>query len=236
MLASLERPVRTFVVCHGAWSAGWAWRKMRPLLHNLPHSALFTPTLTGLGERAHLAAPTINLETHITDVLAMLAMEDLLDVTLIGHSYGGMVATGVADRARDRIARLIYLDAFVPENGKSLYELIGRPIVPNQNWRVEPRPIPPDTSECDTRWMAERRTPQPLATFTAPLHLSSEAGFPPRSYIRCTRVAPDDPLLSSYERVRRSGWPLLEIDASHNPHITTPNLLAAALDELCGRT
>ena len=112
----------TFVVSHGAWSAGWAWKKMHPLMAARGHR-LFTPTHTGLGERVHLARPDIDLDTHIADVMGVLEMEDLRDVVLIGHSYGGMVATGVADRARERVARLVYLDAFVPRDGQSLFDL-----------------------------------------------------------------------------------------------------------------
>ena len=112
----------TFVVCHGAWSAGWAWRKMRPLMKDAGHT-LITPTYTGLGERGHLASPAVDLELHIRDVTAVLEFEDLTDVVLIGHSYGGMVATGVADRAGARIAQLVYLDAFVPQDGQSLFDL-----------------------------------------------------------------------------------------------------------------
>ena len=100
----------TFVVAHGAWSAGWAWKKMHPLMAARGHS-LVTPTFTGLGERGHLARAEIDLETHIADILGVLKFEDLSAVNLIGHSYGGMVATGVADRARERIAKLIYIDA-----------------------------------------------------------------------------------------------------------------------------
>ena len=111
-----------FVVAHGAWSAAWAWKKMRPLLRAAGHE-LWTPTYTGLGERAHLASPAIDLYTHIADVIGMLEMEDLRDVVLIAHSYGGMVATGVADRVRERIAQLVYLDAFVPRDGQSLFDL-----------------------------------------------------------------------------------------------------------------
>ena len=111
-----------FVVAHGAWSAGWAWKKMRPLLRAAGHE-LWTPTYTGLGERAHLASSAIDLDTHIADVTGVLEMEDLRDVVLIAHSYGGMVATGVADRARERIAQLVYLDAFVPHDGQSLFDL-----------------------------------------------------------------------------------------------------------------
>ena len=106
----------TFLVCHGAWSAGWAWKKMHPLMAAAGHR-LLTPTCTGLGEREHLANRSIDLETHIQDILNVIKYEDLRDIVLIGHSYGGMVATGVADRARDRIAQLIYLDAFVPQDG-----------------------------------------------------------------------------------------------------------------------
>ena len=111
-----------FLVCHGAWSAGWAWKKMHPLMAASGHR-LVTPTYTGLGERAHLANPSIDLETHIEDILNVIKYEDLRDIVLVGHSYGGMVATGVADRARDRISQLIYIDAFVPEDGQSLLDL-----------------------------------------------------------------------------------------------------------------
>ena len=113
---------KTFLVCHGAWSAGWAWKKMHPLMQAAGHR-LVAPSYTGLGERVHLANPSIDLETHIEDMLNVIKYEDLRDIVLIGHSYGGMVATGVADRARDRIAQLIYLDAFVPEDGQSLLDL-----------------------------------------------------------------------------------------------------------------
>src|SRR3982074_3626919 len=112
----------TFLVCHGAWSAGWAWKKMHPLMSAAGHR-LVTPTYTGLGEREHLANPSIDLETHIQDVLNVIKYEDLRDIVLIGHSYGGMVATGVADRARDRIPPLLYLYAFVPDDGQSLLDL-----------------------------------------------------------------------------------------------------------------
>ena len=112
----------TFLVCHGAWSAGWAWKKMHPLMAAAGHR-LVTPTYTGLGERAHLANPSIDLETHIEDILNVIKYEDLRDIVLVGHSYGGMVATGVADRARDRVTQLIYIDAFVPADGQSLLDL-----------------------------------------------------------------------------------------------------------------
>lgn len=243
----LERPARaaeapgpeaaptTFLVCHGGWSAGWAWKKMRPLLHDPPRSHLFTPTYTGVGERAHLANPEVGLETHIRDILAVIETEELSDVTLIAHSYGGTVATGVADRAGGRIRRLIYLDAFVPEDGKSQYQLIGRTVGPDTPWLVPPPPVPPDTKEADRRWLEAHRSPQPLASFTTPTRLSG-APLPPRAYIRCTRPMPGDPQGSSAARARASGWPYVEIDTSHNPHVTAPELLAATLDQLIRAT
>src|SRR5215211_4238349 len=107
----------------GAWSAGWAWKKMHPLMTAAGHR-LLTPTYTGLGERAHLASPAIDLDTHVADILAIINYEELREVVLIGHSYGGMVATSVADRARDRIAQLVYLDAFAPQDGQSAFDLM----------------------------------------------------------------------------------------------------------------
>src|SRR5258708_19867452 len=114
----------TIVLAHGAWSAAWAWKKMRPLFRDAGHE-FFSPTYTGLGERAHLSNQEIDLSTHINDVAAVLDFEDLKDVTLIGHSYGGMVATGVADRARRRIPPGVYLDAFAPKDGESLFHPLG---------------------------------------------------------------------------------------------------------------
>src|SRR5712691_7666777 len=100
---------KTFLGCHGAWSAGWAWKKMHPLMQAAGHR-LVTPTYTGLGERAHLANSSIDLDSHISDVLHVIKYVDLLYFALLGHSYRGMVATGVADRARDKIKQLIYID------------------------------------------------------------------------------------------------------------------------------
>jgi len=125
--------VTTFLVAHGAWSAGWAWKKMHSRLA-VGDDRLFTPTYTGLGERVHLAGPSIDLETHVQDMLAVLEHEDLRDVVLIGHSYGGMVVTGVADQAAARVASLVYLDAFVPGNGQALVDL-GRP---DRFWHIMP--------------------------------------------------------------------------------------------------
>src|SRR5688572_1223293 len=113
---------RTFLVAHGAWSAGWAWKKMHPLMAAAGHR-LIVPTYTGLGEREHLARPEVNLETHVQDLLGVIKFEDLKDLVLVAHSYGGMVATAVVDRVPERIRQIIYVDAFVPRDGQALVDI-----------------------------------------------------------------------------------------------------------------
>lgn len=231
----------TFLICHGAWSAGWAWKKVRPLLRAAGHQ-VFTPTYTGLGERAHLSSRSVTLDTHIADVLGVIDCEDLNDIVLVGHSYGGMVATGVADRAGDRIAKLVYLDAFVPDNGQSLLDLLpaearsGRQnaaATQGDGWLLPPNPSPPDTSPEDMAWITPRRRWQPIACFTQPITLRNAAASPPRTYIYCTRIAPEDTFGQFARRFRSaSGWQLFEIDASHSPNVTAPEALVRILDRI----
>jgi pimeloyl-ACP methyl ester carboxylesterase len=223
----------TFVVSHGAWSSGWAWKKMHPLMAARGHR-LLTPSYTGLGERAHLANPDINLDTHITDVVNVLVYEDLRDIVLVGHSYGGMVATGVADRARDRIRRLIYLDAFVPDDGQSLFDLTGQAAdavraASEDGWKVPANPMPPDTPEADLPWIAARRMLQPIRTLEQRLALQHGALTLPRDYILCTK---SDSFRRYADKAKAAGWPVHELDASHNPHITIPEPLMALLEQI----
>jgi pimeloyl-ACP methyl ester carboxylesterase len=217
------------VLAHGAWSAAWAWKKVRPLMMAAGHQ-FFTPSYTGLGERAHLASPLNDLETHIQDLLGVLKFEDLREVVLIGHSYGGMVATGVADRARDRIAQLIYLDAFVPTNGQALIDLLPSgerqrlldSAKAGDGWRVAPNPIPPDTSPEDLRWITNFRMPQSIKCFEQPLQLQAELNLP-RAYIHCTRYADKKPFAQFASRANsEAGWRAFELGASHSPNVTAP--------------
>jgi pimeloyl-ACP methyl ester carboxylesterase len=222
----------TFVVAHGAWGAGWVWKKMHPLMSARGHR-LITPTLTGLGERSHLSNPDIDLETHIADILGVLKYEDLMTVNLIGHSYGGMVATGVADRTRERIAKLIYIDAFAPDDNDSVVDLL--PAVaraqrkPSPDGFIVPFPMPPDTPPQDRAWGEPLRAPQPAKTFEQKLRFHGGALTLPRHYIYCARHAPDDRFRQFYERAKRENWGASEIDSSHNPHVTCPEVLADLL-------
>ena len=230
---------KTFLVCHGAWSAGWAWKKVHPLMAAAGHR-LVTPTYTGLGERAHLATPSIDLETHIQDILNVIGYEDLRDIVLIGHSYGGMVATGVADRARDRITQLIYIDAFVPEDGQSLLDLneVARPRMQEltksgDGWRVPPNPTPPDTPPADVEWLTERRVHMPIKCFETSLKMHNGALGLPRNYIYATRITPADTFGRFAERAKSDpAWRYHEIDASHSPNVTAPEALMSLLQQI----
>ena len=234
----------TFVIAHGAWSAGWAWKKMRPLMRARGHE-LFTPTYTGIGERTHLAKPDVSLSTHVADVLGVLEYEDLSGIVLVGHSYGGMVATVVADRASGRIAHLVYLDAFVPRDGQAIFDLVGPETAramregakgKGEGWRVPPNPLPPDTAEADAAWALPRRVMQPIATFEEAARLTGAVERLPRTYIYSRKSGPGD-LFAPFAKRAQSGlgWNYRELDASHNPHITMPEVLTQMFDEIAMR-
>jgi pimeloyl-ACP methyl ester carboxylesterase len=232
----------TFLVAHGAWSAGWAWKKMRPLLRAAGHE-FWTPTYTGLGERAHLGHAGVSLDTHIQDVVAVLEIEDLKDVILVGHSYGGMVATGVADRARARIAQLVYLDAFAPLDGQSVFDLVAPEAgekmragaaASESGFGIPSSPMPSDTPQADVAWANPRRMPQPVKAFETRLRLSAEPTAA-RSYIYCKRAGIADAFGPFAARAQREGWRYFEIDASHNPHITNPEGLLDILSQIAAR-
>ena len=226
------------VLAHGAWSAAWAWKKVRPLMAAAGHQ-FFAPTYTGLGERAHLARPENDLETHIQDVVGVIRFEELRNVVLLAHSYGGMVATGVADRAAERVARIVYLDAFVPEDGQSLFDLVPNEhrqrqldsVKAGDGWRVAPNPVPPDTSEQDVVWVTKFRMPQSVRCFSQPVRLRAKPALP-RTYIQCMRYADRGPFGQFAARARAEGWPLHELDASHSPNVTAPDALMALLQRI----
>lgn len=229
-----------FLVAHGAWTAGWGWKKMHPLMRAAGHR-LVTPTHTGLGERAHLATPDVTLDTHIQDHLGVLEYENLRDVILIGHSYGGMVATGVADRARDRIATLIYLDAFVPQDGQSAFDLQSPEMgarmretvqTGGDGWRIPPNPMPQDTPADDFEWSNPRRRGQPIKTFEQKLQFQNGPLTLPRHYIWCRLTGPHNFRRFHDAALDRPGWQCHALECSHNPHITMPDTLFDLLQRI----
>ena len=234
----------TFVIVHGAWGGGWAWRRtVAPLLREAGHE-VFTPTLTGLGERAHLAGPGVDLETHILDVVNLLIWEDLRDVVLVGHSYGGMVITGVADRAGERLRGLVYLDAMVPDEGQSLADLVGdNPEARREleartidGWRIAPGPPAPDLSPEMLAWVTPRRAAQPVKTFTQPFRrVGGQGADLPRVYVLCT--APVGPAFARIaDRLRPDpAWRVEEFATGHNLHYTMAGEVAALLEGVVRR-
>jgi pimeloyl-ACP methyl ester carboxylesterase len=233
----------TFVIVHGAWSGPHAWRWLRPLLRAAGHEVV-TPCLTGLGERAHLATPSTDLDTHVTDVAAVLHFEDLHDVVLVGHSYGGMVVTGLADRVPERIGHLVYLDADVPREGESDLDLVPTEEragyeesarTRGDGWRVPPPfpdPLPPGLPS-EVVWAVARMVPHPLASLRQPLHLEHEPPDLPRTFVLCTEGKEDEAEPPHVARVRADpSWRLVELAATHSAHVTAPEKVSAVLRDV----
>jgi pimeloyl-ACP methyl ester carboxylesterase len=239
-----------FVLVHPAWFGGWCWKKIVPLLEEQGHSVR-TPTLTGLGERSHLAHPGIVMGTHIDDVASVLTYDDLREVILAGTSSSGAVISGVADRVPERISKLVYIDAFVPGDGQAVFDLISPQRRPAMEALVEsegfgwllPRYAAPPweqvarqawqvADEADLRWMLPRLRPTPFGHFTSPVRLANPAaGQLPRTYIRC-RGFPH-PGFDRYAQTASQDpcWRLRHLDSSHLPYITSPHELAPMLLE-----
>ncbi|HUZ02767.1 MAG TPA: alpha/beta hydrolase [Thermomicrobiaceae bacterium] len=247
----------TFVLVHGAWHGGWCWRKVTPLLRAAGHE-VYTPTLTGLGERAHLLSPDVNLSTHIDDVVSLLYYEDLSGVLLVGHSYGGMVITGVAERVPERLRRLVYLDALLPDDGQSMYdsEYDDDPgmrdrwtagAIETQGVLAFPgSPTIVDsylaafhiTDPVDLAWVRPRFKPHPLATAGEALRVPEHrAAQIPSSYIRCAGSADlPTPIHMHARNAQARGFDYHEIASGHDAMVTAPRELAALLIEIAARS
>ena len=234
----------TFVLVHGGGHGGWCYQPVARLLRGAGHE-VYTPTLTGLGERAHLLSADIDLDFHIDDVLALLRYEGLSDVVLVGHSYGGMVITGVADRVPERVGRLVFLDAANPSNGESLVDVAG-PMM--RAARAQSRVIDgielvlfPDGDEVRYygvtdpdayAWMVERLTPHPWKCFEQPLVLHNEAATAaiPQYHVVCTAtLATRDRALMDQARAAGRLW---DVDTGHDLMITEPQAVADVLTEI----
>ena len=235
----------TFVIVHGAWGGAWSWNRLVTPLLRQAGQTVHAVTLTGLGERAHLASPEIGLDTHIQDVVNVLFHEDLHDVILVGHSYGGMVITGAADRVPERLARLVYLDAAVPADGQAIAdqfgperrrELIERAEREGDGWLIQPGDMQADDPPEHVAWAGPRRKPHPLKTFTDPITLTRGETTLPRAYVYCAGgKAPDSPAASRAARLKADPrWRYYELPVGHNLHYSAPNETVALLLELAG--
>jgi pimeloyl-ACP methyl ester carboxylesterase len=236
----------TYVLVHGGGHGGWCYKRVASRLRAAGHE-VHTPTLTGLGERAHLLSPETDLELHIDDVARLLFYEDLRDVVLVGHSYGGMVITGVADRESERIGRLVYLDAANPKNGEANADRGNSRATRARDGRVvegvELFMFPsPDTIRLmgvtepgDVAWMMERLTPQPWRCSAQPLRLTDEAKLwsLPQYHIICTSTLPGRlPDVIAKARAENRLW---TIDTGHDLMITEPQAVADALLQVLER-
>src|SRR5688572_19945458 len=232
----------TFVLVHGGFGGGWEWTPVARRLRSLGHEA-FTPTLTGMGERAHLATPGIGVSVHVEDILGVLELEALHGVVLCGHSYGGMPVTGVADRAPDRIGSIVYIDALVPEDGQSAFDLLPDWFADDAHATADEHggvPMPdifePPSGSVDEdarQRYVERLRPQPLESFAEPVHLTGAGARLPRAFVRCTREPPPgDPIAAVADRARALGWTYRELAAPHDPQLVDPGGTASVLHEL----
>jgi pimeloyl-ACP methyl ester carboxylesterase len=227
-----EEPERkTIVFVHGAWGGGWQYTRAEPLIEAAGYS-VYRPTMTGLGERVHLAGPEIGLSTHIEDIVKVLEFEDLHEVVMVGHSYGGMVISGVADRVPERIAKLVYFDAILPEDGESVMSLFGESLdsmAEAGGGGAEPWQLVP-------RWVEEGEpppvdVPQPVLTFTEPIELTNpKAAELPAVFLLTVEAGKEADTFDVFaDRARRRGWEVVQMEGGHNPHWFQPRAFVDVL-------
>jgi len=219
----------TFVIVHGAWGGGWDWKHVDHLL-TAGGNTVYRPTLTGLGEHSNLYTTNIDLDTHIQDIVNVILWEDLYNVVLVGHSYGGMVITGVADRIPGRIRHLVYVDAKLPENGEHSDSLMAKEtvrvikdgyLVPF--WVTNNTPLPHDVL-------------MPAETFSQPIKLTNQivARKIPTTYILTVdpgKTPEQDEFYPYYQRAKARGWSALIMEGDHNVHRSHPQELVKLLEQ-----
>lgn len=238
----------TFVLVPGAWLGGWCWQELTPRLRDAGHQ-VYTPTLTGLGERRHLGGPQVDLDTHLQDIVNVLEFEDLHDVTLVGHSYGGFVVTGVASRAPERVRQVIYLDASVPEDGQSLFggappvfksmvEESARTEGEGWGWVLPPWEVLSTFVSINgiddehLGWFRAKGTPHPVGTLGQPIRFSDATWKTVgRAYISCTAERTAESARAMHARTSPD-WGYGELATGHWPMFSMPTQTAELLTEL----
>lgn len=231
---------RTFVLVHGAWHGGWCWRRVADRLERLGHR-VFTPTLTGLGERAHLMSAAVDLDTHIADVVNLVRYEGLPNIVLVGHSYGGFVISGVAEQEEAAIASFVLLDAFVPEDGDSM-ATIGTPAtrdaiaaaVQRGDTTLPPRPAEFfNVNAADRAWVDRLCGPHPLGTFLQPVKLTgARERIRGRAYIRASAY-PNAVFDAGAAKLKaRAGWRAYDVPCGHDVMVDMPDRLVEILLEV----
>jgi pimeloyl-ACP methyl ester carboxylesterase len=230
---------RSFVLVHGAWHGGWCWRAVAELLRGQGHT-VFTPTQTGLGERAHLLSRETTLDVFIEDIAQVLRFEQLEDVVLVGHSFGGIAISGVADRMPERLRHLVYLDALLLPHGQTALGQVPADVAAARVQAAQASsgglslPAPPAAAfgllrDEDIAAVQARLTPHPMATYTSPLNLQHElANGVPCTYIVCTQPMYAT-LAGSRDLAQSLGWPRREIATGHDAIVSAPAELAALL-------
>ena len=230
----------SFVLVHGAWHGSWCWKRVRRLLQAQGHD-VFTPTLTGVGERSHLLSRDVNLETHILDVVNLIRWEELSDIVLCGHSYGGCVISGVADRVPDRIRSLVYLDAFVLQDGENLLQHVPEPLRNQllegaagqpEGWKVPPIPAEVfKVNSNDYEWVNRQCTPQPIETFRQRIQLRGSPKVHNITFILATGFREGSPFPPFYEKAKTKGWKTITIECGHDVMLDRPEELTRILLE-----
>lgn len=229
------------LLVHGAWHGGWCWRSTAEALRREGHR-VFTPSLTGLGDRAHLARPEIDLDLHIADIVAFIEAEELDRLVMAGHSYGGMVITGVADRLAERLAALVYVDAFLPNDGETVMQLLapGRraafEALPPEVWQ-----LPPVSAEAfgvrraeDRAWVDRRCVGMPRRCFTQPAKVAGGWRKVPRLHYVLAGLYGKGPFMRYADRLRGDPrWHFTELPCGHEVMVDLPNELATTINEAC---
>ena len=239
-MAAAQTSAQTFVLVHGAWHGGWCWSRVADRLRAAGHQ-VFTPTQTGLGERRHLLSKDITLDTFRTDIVNVIEAEELSKIVLVGHSFGGLAISGVADVIPERIRHLVYLDSLMVEGGKSPFDSLPADVVAARRKLAEESsgglslPNPPASAfgvldAHDAEWVKRRLTPHPLSTYTSKQNIKGPVGNNlPRTYIHCTNPS-YAALQASRDWVKaQAGWRWAEIATVHDAMVTAPDELAKML-------